>query len=51
MKNIINSRITEAEEEVVSIEEDKEVEEIEEAEVEIKKETQSKDPTKIDLMQ
>jgi len=51
MKNKIISRITEAEEEEVSIEEDKEVEETEEAEVEIKKVTQSNDPTKIDLMQ
>lgn len=50
MKNK-NSKITGAEEEVVSIEEDKEVVEIEEREVEIKKATQFNDPTKIDLMQ
>lgn len=50
MKNK-NSKITGAGEEVVSIEEDKEVVEIEEREVEIKKATQFNDPTKIDLMQ
>lgn len=50
MKNK-NSKITGAEEEVVSIEEDKEVVEIEGREVEIKKATQFNDPTKIDLMQ
>lgn len=50
MKNKLNSKITKAGAEVASIEGDKEEEEIEEREVEIKKVIQSRDQNKNDAM-